>query len=72
MPRWLIGGWLFVMAGAGLAQAQPVQGDIRAVGFRTPGQTGFVLREGQWFPILVELNAQGLEVWLVRRDRRGI
>ena len=37
--------------------AQRVQGDVKSVGFRAPVQTGDVVRYGQWFPILVELNA---------------
>ena len=41
------------------AQAQPVQGDVRSIGFEAGGVAGFVAREGQWTPILVELTAQG-------------
>ena len=61
MASRLLAAMLLLAAGGTLSRAQPVQGDIRAVGFRTPGQTGFVLREGQWFPILVALNAQSSE-----------
>lgn len=43
------------------AWAQPVQGDVKAVGFETSG--GFVIRSGQWFPILVHLTVQGSQVF---------
>ena len=43
------------------AWAQRVQGDVKSVGFRAPVQTGHVVRYGQWFPILVELNVLGTE-----------
>jgi hypothetical protein len=61
MASRLLAAMLLLAAGGAFSRAQPIQGDIRAVGFRTPGQTGFVLREGQWFPILVELNAASSE-----------
>lgn len=39
--------------------AQPVTGDVVAVGFRAPVSSGFVIREGQWIPILCELVVNG-------------
>lgn len=43
---------------AAAARAQPVQGDVRSVGFEANVSTRQIVREGQWFPILVELAAQ--------------
>lgn len=39
------------------ALAQPVQGDVRALGFNVGGETRHAYRHGQWCPILVELTA---------------
>jgi hypothetical protein len=47
------------IAGAASVHAQPVQGDVRSVGFQAAVPTRFVIRHGEWFPILVELTAQG-------------
>ena len=43
------------------AKAQPVQGDVRSVGFATGSFR--VVREGQWFPVLVYLNVPGSELF---------
>ncbi|MEW6251330.1 MAG: hypothetical protein AB1716_11830, partial [Planctomycetota bacterium] len=54
-PRLLL---LLVLCGfAAAAQGQPVQGQVDAVGFATPAAN--VIREGQWFPVLVTLRSQG-------------
>ena len=45
------------------ALAQPVQGDVRSVGFEAAVPSRFVVREGQWFPILLELTAQGTQAY---------
>lgn len=39
--------------------AQPVSADVRVVGFPAAVATGYVIRAGQWFPILVELRGGG-------------
>lgn len=41
------------------AAAQPVQGDVRSIGFRGRGTTRFVVREGCWTPVLLELTVPG-------------
>ncbi len=51
---------LAVVLGAA-ASAQPVGGDVQAMGFQASG--GFVFRSGQWFPILVRLTSQGSEIF---------
>ncbi|RMF74899.1 MAG: hypothetical protein D6744_14040, partial [Planctomycetota bacterium] len=54
--------WMLTLAAiqaAATTRAQPVQGDVRSVGFQASTFSGFVAREGQWTPILVELTAQG-------------
>lgn len=43
------------------AAAQPVQGRVRSVGFAAASGTGYVARDGQWLPILVELTTPGSE-----------
>jgi hypothetical protein len=52
---------LLLQAGAATACAQILQGQVDAVGFQTSG--GFVLREGQWFPVSVSLRCQGSQVF---------
>lgn len=42
---------------APLALAQPVQGDIKSVGFLGEGQERFKIRSGRWTPILLTLNS---------------
>lgn len=44
-------------------RAQPVQGDVRSVGFQAGVESRFVVRNGQWFPILVELTGQGTQAY---------
>jgi hypothetical protein len=57
-----VAGVVLVLAAAGPAvPAQPVQGDIVSVGFQARVSTGHVVREGQWFPILVTLSGQGTQ-----------
>ena len=46
---------------AAAAAAQPVQGQVDAVGFTTSG--GVSIREGQWFPIVVTLRSQGSNIF---------
>lgn len=60
---WVVG--LLLSAGASVlpAGAQPVQGDVRSVGFRAAVPSEYVIRPGQWFPILVELTAQGTQAY---------
>lgn len=43
------------------ARAQPVQGDVKSIGFQANVQSRFVIREGRWIPIVVELQAAGSE-----------
>ncbi len=50
-----------VVGGVGVARAQPVQGDVVSVGFQARVPTGHVVRNGQWFPILVTLSGQGTQ-----------
>jgi len=52
---------LVLVACAAATQAQPVQGRVAAVGFAAGSAS--VIREGQWFPILATLSAQGDRVW---------
>jgi hypothetical protein len=61
-------GWALVLAllaGAARhpARAQPVQGDVRSVGFQAAVQSRFVVRDGQWFPIVAELIGQGTQAY---------
>ena len=56
------GGGLAVALALGCAvpaAAQPVQGDVRGVGFTGRGMTRFVVREGAWTPVLLELTVPG-------------
>ncbi len=39
--------------------AQPIDGQIETLGFPAASPTGLVIRPGQWFPIRVQLAAQG-------------
>ena len=58
----LAAGLLVILAaGPARAPAQPVQGDIVSVGFQARVSTGHVVRDGQWFPILVTLSGQGTQ-----------
>lgn len=58
----LAAGLLVILAaGPARAPAQPVQGDIVSVGFQARVSTGHVVRNGQWFPILVTLSGQGTQ-----------
>ncbi len=56
---------LISLLAAGVAavatSAQPVQGDVRSAGFATGSFR--VVREGQWFPVLVYLNVPGSELF---------
>jgi hypothetical protein len=65
---------LFLLAAtlAGSARAQIVHGQVDSVGFQTSG--GYVLREGQWFPLLVSLQAQGSQVFAgqIRTEARDL
>jgi hypothetical protein len=69
-----------VVAGAALAalvaarglRAQPVQGDVAKVGFSCGTPSGSVIREGQWFPILLQLTAQGSQVFQGQLRVEGI
>lgn len=54
----LLAGWGFACGAA----AQPVQGDVKTLGFEAGGQIRNQLRLGQWTPILLELTAPGSEV----------
>ncbi len=45
------------------APAQPVQGDIKSIGFQANVQARYIVREGQWIPIVVDLQAAGSEHW---------
>jgi len=63
-------------AAAPRAAAQPVQGDVRSVGFQAGVQSRQVIREGRWFPVLLDLSAQGDqhfqgELRIERRDMDG-
>ncbi len=40
------------------AAAQPVAGDVKAIGFSAGVQTKYIVRYGQWTPVLAELTAQ--------------
>ncbi len=46
-----------LLAGPWQAAAQVIKGQVRSVGFLT--DSGPVIREGQWFPVEVQLAAQG-------------
>ncbi len=48
-----------ILAAAPLSLAQPVRGDVVAVGFGATSETGRVARPGQWIPILCDLQVQG-------------
>lgn len=53
---------LGVLISCGIAaRAQPVQGDLKSVGFEAATATRHVIREGCWFPILCHLNKPGTE-----------
>ncbi|MBU0638231.1 MAG: hypothetical protein KKB50_05140 [Planctomycetes bacterium] len=52
---------LLMLMCSGVARAQPVQGDVRSVGFRASEAVKFAARAGQWMPILVELTVPGSE-----------
>jgi hypothetical protein len=73
---WVL-GLLLVGGSVAAAPAQPVQGDVRSVGFEAGTGAGlFVIRQGQWFPILVELTGQGsgnyeVELHCEREDLDG-
>ena len=54
----LVGG-LITLCGTHPAQAQPVQGDVVSVGFQAAVPSRYVVKYGRWFPILLQLNAQG-------------
>jgi hypothetical protein len=43
------------------ADAQRLSGDVRSLGFEASSATGRVVRAGQWFPIHVELTAEGAD-----------
>lgn len=58
MPRVLIAAALLALSVAS-AFAQGVQGDVVRAGFPVLGPSSSAIREGQWFPILVELTAEG-------------
>ncbi len=60
---WTLGVLALAVGGAAAVQAQPVQGDVRRVGFEAAVASRFVVRQGQWFPILVELTAQGTQAY---------
>jgi hypothetical protein len=57
---------------ASSARAQIVHGQVDSVGFQTSG--GYVLREGQWFPLLVSLQVQGSQVFAgqIRAEARDL
>ncbi len=62
LPRLLRNAGLCILAAWSAADrlaAQPVQGDVRSVGFRGRGTTRFVVREGAWTPVLLELTVPG-------------
>lgn len=61
---------LVLWAAAAAACAQPVQGQVEAVGFQVA--TGFVIRLGQWFPIVVNLKSQGSETFAGELRMEGI
>jgi len=44
---------------ASSAIAQPVQGRIESLGFQARGQARYVVRRGQWFPVLLTLRVPG-------------
>lgn len=46
---------------ASVARAQPVQGDVVAVGFQAAVDEKWVTREGRWTPVLLQVQAQGSE-----------
>jgi len=52
---------LLLGLGAAVTHAQIVQGQVVGIGFQT--SKGPVIREGQWFPILVTLQCQGSQVF---------
>lgn len=43
------------------AAAQPVQGQVTSVGFPAKVNSGSLIREGQWFPIALQLTTPGSE-----------
>lgn len=47
-----------LLAAVARVAAQPVQGTVRSVGFQANVPSRFVIRQGQWFPIVLELAAQ--------------
>lgn len=59
-----------LVAAAAAAHAQPVQGQVDAVGFQVA--SGFVIRVGQWFPIIVTLKSQGSQTFAGELRAEGI
>lgn len=61
--RWIT--WLAFLACAGTAAAQVVgpASRVLSVGFPAAGNTGTVVREGQWFPVRVALAIEGTDVF---------
>ena len=57
--------------GAVQVRAQPVQGDVGSIGFQAAVPTRYVIRYGQWYPILVNLNAQGTQSYEVELRCEG-
>lgn len=48
------------------SQAQPVQGDAIAVGFQAAVPARHVVKYGRWFPIILNLTAQGTQAYEVQ------
>lgn len=54
---------LVSLVGVAPARAQPISGDATATGFQAATATRFVIREGQWFPIVCRLTVPGSQVF---------
>jgi hypothetical protein len=65
-----LAAWWLLAACTSAACAQPVQGDVAAIGFQAPN--GFVVRLGQWIPIQVRLTVQGTQLFSGELRAEGI
>ncbi|MFN0135581.1 MAG: hypothetical protein ACKVS9_05615 [Phycisphaerae bacterium] len=54
---------MIALLGTALATAQPVAGDAYSTGFPAATAGKFVVREGQWFPIISRLTVPGSQVF---------
>ena len=57
---------LMLLLGIIPARAQPVQGDAISVGFQAAVPSRYIVKYGRWFPILLNLTAQGTQAYDVQ------